>query len=297
MKKHKFHPVLFSLVIIWILSDALLTYFDPLKFSPYFEKNDFEITQLKHPEKTWDKVVFGSSVAINSFNEELSKSGYINAGICYGTVSDIYAMFSKKHINIKSELVLILNDISFYDDLETNPSYIWHKKWYQHYIYFERDRIFPLFDDGTDNILDGKPIISKPEYANADKYYSIGSLSDEELNESNKKMLEKYGSCTVSKDCADNFNDLKKLIKYCKKHDVRLRAVWNPWNPKVPVYDFAKNVKEYADGIFEEYDIEVYDMTDVLPAEYFYDIGHLDYEKGAAYYTEKLDEFLLSQEG
>ena len=104
----KLYPVLFSLIIIWIVSDLTLTHFDPLKYSPYFEKNDFEITQLKHPEKSWDKVVFGSSIAINSFNEELSGSGYINAGICYGTVSDIYQMLSKNIVDIESDLVLIL---------------------------------------------------------------------------------------------------------------------------------------------------------------------------------------------
>lgn len=288
----KLYPVLFSLIIIWIVSDLTLTHFDPLKYSPYFEKNDFEITQLKHPEKSWDKVVFGSSIAINSFNEELSGSGYINAGICYGTVSDIYQMLSKNIVDIESDLVLILNDISFYDGLKTNPSYLWHKKWYQHYIYFERDRIYPLFDEGIDNVLDGKDAVSEPQYKDADKYYSIGALSDEELFESNEKMLKDFGNCTVAKDCSRNFSELKKLIKYCDKNGIRLRAVWSPWNPKIPVYGFAREVKDEADRIFAENNIEVYDMMNEIPVEYFYDIGHLDYEKGAPYFTKKLDEFL-----
>ena len=41
--------------------------------------------------------------------------GYINAGICYGTVSDIYQMLSKNIVDIESDLVLILNDISWYE--------------------------------------------------------------------------------------------------------------------------------------------------------------------------------------
>ena len=295
MRINKFHPVLFLLIALWIVSDVILTHIDPLKYSPYFEKNDFEVTELKHPEKTWDKVVFGSSIAINSFNEQLSQSGYINAGICYGTVSDIYEMLSKNCIDIGSDLVLILNDISFYDGLKTNPSYLWHKKWYQHYIYFERDRIYPLFDEGIDNVLDGKHAVSKPQYKDADKYYSIGALSDAELKESEQKMLKDYGSCTVSKDCSKNFADLKKLIKYCDKNGIRLRAVWSPWNPKIPVYDFAKEVKSTADSVFAENNIEVYDMMNEVPIEYFYDIGHLDYEKGAPYFTEKLDEFLTRE--
>ena len=88
-KSVEFKSFIFILLAVWFLSDAILTKLDPFKYSPYLSKNDFEVTELMHPEKVWDKVFFGSSVAVASFIEDASKSGFVNCGVVYGTVSDI----------------------------------------------------------------------------------------------------------------------------------------------------------------------------------------------------------------
>ena len=263
------------MALIWVISDIVLIKIDP----------------LKHPEKVWDKVFFGSSVVIASYIEEKSNSGYYNVGVDYGTISDIYNMLKKNRINIGSELVVGLNDISFLDSLDTNMTYIWHKEWYQHYIFFTRDKTYPIIESGIKNVLDKKPFLDEPKWANQEKSLYHGNLSDDELKESNESMIERFGDCTI-KDCTKNLADLEKLIKLCKKKNIRLRFIWMPWNPKVPIYGFATETMNEANRIFKENNIEVYNMTNMIEPEYFYDIGHMSYEVGAPYFTYKVDDFL-----
>ena len=294
MKKKKtseFKCFVLILAVLWIVSDAMLTWLDPLKYSDYIFKNDYELTQLRHPEKVWDKVFFGSSVVIASYLEEQSAAGYVNAGVDYGMVSDIYEMIKKGKINIGSDLVIGLNDISFLDSLDTNPTYIWHKKWYQHYIFFERDKIYPLLEQGLNNLLDGKAPFGEPAQTWQTKIVYFGSLSDDELAAGNDSMIERFGGCTLE-DCKRNFADLDRLIEICRKKGIRLRAVWMPWNPKVPVYDFAKRIMDAANERFAQSGIDVFDMTNMIEPQYFYDIGHMSYENGAPYFTNVIDEFL-----
>ena len=133
-----------AIVLAIAVGDLALTYNNFIVNSDYFVKNDFEITQYKHPEKVWDKVFFGNSVVISAYMEDESSKGYVNLGLDYGVVTDLWEMIEKKHINIGSELVIGLNYLTLYDEFETNPTYIWHKKLYEPYAYFERDRFYPM---------------------------------------------------------------------------------------------------------------------------------------------------------
>ena len=53
-----------AVAIAIFAADIALTHTNFIKDSDYFVKNDFEITEHKHPEKVWDKVFFGNSVVI-----------------------------------------------------------------------------------------------------------------------------------------------------------------------------------------------------------------------------------------
>ncbi len=291
-KSYSFKWFALILAVIWIVSDILLTQIDPLKYSDYIKKNDYEITQLAHPEKTWDKVFFGSSVVAAGYDEAKSNSGYYNVGVDYGTISDIYNMIKKGRIDIGSDLVIALNDISFLDSLDTNLTYLWHKKWYQHYLFFTRDKTYPLIETGIKNKLEKKPFLDEPQWKEQGKYIYHGVISDEELEESNQSMLDRFGGCTME-DCKQNFIDLEKLIKICEKKKIRLRAIWMPWNPKVPIYGFAEEVMVEANKVFAEYQIPVYDMTHMVEPQYFHDIGHMNYEVGAEHFTKLVDAFLM----
>ena len=84
--------IILALVLLASLfaADNYLSHSSLIYNSNIFIKNDFEITQEKHPEKVWDKVFFGNSVVISAYMEDKSTSGYINLGLDYGLVTDLW---------------------------------------------------------------------------------------------------------------------------------------------------------------------------------------------------------------
>lgn len=278
------------LLLAVAVSDVFLTYNNFIVPSDYFVKNDFEITQRDHPEKVWDKVFFGNSVVISGYAEEMSNSGYINLGLDYGVVTDLWDMIRKRNVKIGSELVIGLNYLTLYDDFETNPTYIWHKKWYQPYWYFERDRFYPMISNGFSKLLDGKDPLPFA-YARQKKAVYHGMVSESAMTQKLAEYEEEYFNLPLSA-FEENMKALEKVIKYCRRHDIRLRAVWMPWNTKYEMPALLKNVKQQANDIFAEYDIETLDLEKEIPSEYFYDSGHLNYDIGTPRFTERLDSWL-----
>lgn len=285
---------LLLLVLVLLLGDLALTRADPVRYMTSLWRSDYELIALDHPNMTFDRVFFGSSVVIASYIEGQNDTGYVNLGIDYGTVKDITEMLEGGFVTVTGDLVLGLNDISFYDPLPTNSAYPWHRHWYEPYLYFHRDRLGPLVTKGAENLLNGRPFISErfPEQQRA-VYY--GAISGEELQKSEEKMLDQFGRMTPE-DCAENFAALDRLAAYCAGHDIRLRAVWMPWNPRTAVYPAAQTLMDYANQQFARLDIEVLDLTDAVPTEYFYDMGHLDYTIGAPWFTDLIDPWLAEED-
>ena len=270
--------------------DLALTYNNFIVNSDYFVKNDFEITQEQHPEKVWDKVFFGNSVVISSYIEDKSTSGYINLGLDYGVVTDLWEMIEKRHINIGSELVIGLNYLTLYDEFETNPTYIWHKKFYEPYAYFERDRFYPIISDGFDKLLNGQnPLPYK--YLPQEKHVYHGAMSDRALGDAMERYEELYFNLPPEK-FEKNITALEKVINYCNKNNIRVRAVWMPWNPKYRQPELLGQVRAMADEVFLKYNIETLDLENELPTEYFYDTGHLNYDVCSPRFTELIDKWL-----
>lgn len=279
-----------AVVLVLALGDLALTYSNFIKDSDYFVKNDFEITQEHHPEKVWDKVFFGNSVVISSYIEEQSKSGYINLGLDYGVVTDLWEMIEKRHINIGSELVIGLNYLTLYDEFETNPTYIWHKKLYEPYAYFERDRFYPMITDGFGKLIRREnPLPYK--YLPQEKHVYHGALSDLALNDAMTKYEEEFFNQPIEK-FGKNLSALEKVLEYCKENNIRVRAVWMPWNPKYEKPALLGEVRAEADSIFIKHNIEAYDLEDAFSPECFYDTGHLNYDVGSPYFTNIMDEWL-----
>ena len=258
--------------------------------SNIFVKNDFEKTQFDHPEKVWDKVFFGNSVVISAYQEFESTSGYINCGLDYGVVTDLWEMIDEGYVNIGSELVIGLNYLTLYDDFETNPTYIWHKKWYQPYAYFERDRFYPLVTGCFERFINGESV-PPMKYSYQEKAIYHGLVSDTAL----KKKLKDYEKEFFSKpidDYSENLDALEKIIKYCNKNDIRIRAVHMPWNPTFEKPQLVKDVHAKADAVFEKYNVEVLNLEDEFTKECFYDTGHLNYDIGSPAFTKRIDGWL-----
>ena len=282
--------VIMAVVLAIAVGDLALTYNNFIADSDYFVKNDFEITQNKHPEKVWDKVFFGNSVVISSYIEDRSASGYINLGLDYGVVTDLWEMIEKRHINIGSELVIGLNYLTLYDEFETNPTYIWHKELYEPYAYFERDRFYPIITDGFDKLLKGQnPLPYK--YLPQEKHVYHGAMSDRALADAMARYEEEFFNLPTEK-FEKNIEALEKVIIYCIENNIRVRAVWMPWNPKYAQPALLGEVRAMADAVFNRYNVEVLDLENELPAEYFYDTGHLNFDVGSPKFTEMIDGWL-----
>lgn len=279
-----------AIVLAIAVGDLALTYNNFIVNSDYFVKNDFEITQYKHPEKDWDKVFFGNSVVISAYMEDKSSKGYVNLGLDYGVVTDLWEMIEKKHINIGSELVIGLNYLTLYDEFETNPTYIWHKKLYEPYAYFERDRFYPMITDGFDKLLNGEsPLPYK--YLPQEKHIYHGAMSDKMLEKTMENYQDEFFNLPTEK-FSKNVAALEKIINYCNDNNIRVRAVWMPWNTKLEQPELLGEVKAMANEVFDKYNVEVLDMETALSPECFYDTGHLNYDVGSAIFTQKIDEWL-----
>lgn len=282
--------LILAAVLVMAVCDLSLTRNNFIADSDYFVKNDFEITQNHHPEKVWDKVFFGNSVVISSYIEEESGSGYINLGLDYGVVTDLWEMIQKRYINIGSELVIGLNYLTLYDEFETNPTYIWHKDVYVPYAYFERDRFYPLITDGFDRLLNGQnPLPYK--YLPQKKSVYHGAVSDAALAKTMENYEKEFFNLPDEK-FEKNIKALEDIINYCNENNIRVRAVWMPWNSKYEKPGLLHRVRMMAEAVFERYGVEAYDMEDSLPPEYFYDTGHLNYDVGSPRFTKLIDEWL-----
>jgi hypothetical protein len=282
---------LIAVAAMFFAADLGLTAWAPVENSLLFLKNDYEKTILTHGGQTeYNKVLFGNSVIISAFVEEESASGYVNFGLDYGKVTDLLAMLEKGMLKPKSDLVLAMNYFVFMDDLETNPTYPWFRKNCEPYLYFQRDRLSQTFKAGVSKILTGAVM---PLYTELNKSVYYGVLPDEKLDEKIAVYKERYWGLDLT-HYEDNLNALEQLITYCDTHDIRLRAIWMPWNSYIAYPENPAKVNEAVNRILEAGNIEVLDLSDSYPRECFHDLGHLEYNSGAPLFTKEIDEWLVS---
>ena len=285
-------PVLAALAAFIIL-DTLLAAWAPAESLPYFPKNDYEKVVLSHGGVTeYDKVIFGNSTLISSYIEEQSRSGYVNFGLDYGTVSDLYGMLTKGYLSVKSELVIDLNYFVLMDTLDTNPTYPWHRGALEPYVFFQRDRLSPALTAAFTNLLHFRDPLALPQYPDLNRTVYHGVMTDQELAEkiaAHKALFWGLGPDSYKK----NLDDLGAVAKWCADNGVRLRVFWGPWNNDVEMPENPARITAAANAVLAEYGIAAEDMTGCLARKYFYDIGHLNYEYGAVYFTEALDKWLL----
>ncbi len=280
---------LLAFVVVFFLLDlALGLWFRPyIAHSGRFWLNDYELTWRDHPEEVWDKVFYGNSVVISAYREDVSESGYVNLGLDYGVVRDLWEMIEKKQVQIGSELVIGLSDLTLYDKFETNPTYPWHRNWYEPNAYFQRDRL-RLYLESSAKALFG----TQPEtYFYQQKIHYSGSMSTEELAE--KIKTSRYVNLPVE-DFQENMHALERIADYCKDKGIRLRCVWMPVNPEVEISPETRAVCDQVKAICAAKDVELLDLERTLPTECFYDIGHLNYEYGAYRFVEVIDPWLAS---
>ena len=161
---------------------------------------------------------------------------------------------------------------------------------YEPYAYFERDRFYPMITDGFDKLLNGEsPLPYK--YLPQEKHIYHGAMSDKMLEKTMENYQDEFFNLPTEK-FSKNVAALEKIINYCNDNNIRVRAVWMPWNTKLEQPELLGEVKAMANEVFDKYNVEVLDMETALSPECFYDTGHLNYDVGSAIFTQKIDEWL-----
>lgn len=248
--------------------------------------NDYETTCANHPEKVWDKVFFGNSAVIAGYREDQG-GGYVNLGMDYAVVTDLWQLLRQGHLKVGSELVVGLNLFTLYDDFDTNPSYLWHRGALEPYAYFHRDKLLQMTKDTAKALL-GREV---PQRTSWEKILYYGSLSDEALQEKMTGYQEKY-FCLPAEDFQDNIRALDQIADWCDQNGVRLRVVWMPFNPSVERPPLMLELQEQVKLWCAERGIEAADYTDALDETCFHDVGHLNYEHGSYVFTKEVDQWL-----
>ena len=277
------------LAVFLALDTAVHTLFQPyVIFGSRFYLNDFELTRRDHPEEIWDKVFFGNSVVISGYREDVSQTGYVNLGLDYGVVRDLWEMVQRGDIRLGSELVIGLSDLTLYDRFETNPTYPWNQRALEPYCYFQRDKLRMFLEFSSKHLLLGRPLA---DYSGQKKAHYSGTMSSEELAQ--KLATSRYTHLPIQ-DFQENMECLKKLADYCQKEGVRMRCVWMPINPEVEISPETAAVRDQAQSICQDKGVEFLNLERALPVACFYDIGHLNYEYGAYRFMEVIEPWLAS---
>ncbi len=298
----------FGFVILFVLMffgiDTYLTYNNPFVGAPMFAPNDYEVFQYLHKDQKLDKVFFGNSTVISGFDEYSSKSGYKNLGINCGKITDLEAMLKKGHLEVEDELAIGINYLTLYDDFDTDPTYIWHKKWYQPFLYFERDKLSGYMD-GVEKRLDTEhphPFTGyyndykgrKDAYGSSLRETYKGCLSEEELSKKEDIYRQRYYNLPDSA-FDQNIKALGNVAEYCEKQGIELFVLWMPWNPNAEYPEICDRLKDRVEKELDGTQVEIYDFTNEIEAQYFHDTGHIEFENGIPVFTEKFDELVKSR--
>ncbi len=284
----------FFILLAAFFGDLLLAAWAPVERSSLFSKNDYEkIIMENGGSVSFDKIIYGNSVLISSYIEEESTSGYANLGIDYGTLTDLDAMLRKGYLSVQEDIVLMLNYFVLLDTMETNPTYPWHRGLLEPYCYFQRDRISAFAQRALETFISTRSLDGLIRYTDTSRTVYHGVMTDEELDERIAVHRQLYWGQDLS--CyQENLDALERIAVFCEEQGIRLRVIFAPWNSYIDMPENPKAAMEAAREICTQRAVEVLDMTDAVPRKYFHDLGHLNYECGARYFTGVIDEWLHS---
>lgn len=281
---------LIALLLSFLAANGLLETWDPVGRFDVFSKNDYQKTLHDHPEPAWRKAFFGNSSVVAAYDARNSSAGYVNLGMNYGKITDLDAMLRKGLIDVEEELLIGLNLFTFMDDLPTDPSYPWHQKWYEPYLYFYRDKLSAAAEKYAVPLLKGEPLeINLKKLYAKELYY--GTLDDEELGKKIAEYKSKYYVKTLD-DFRNNLNALDDVIGYAKDNGIRVKVLWMPWNSgALPNPDYVDEIKAEVQAKLSAAGIDYTDWTDKFEREHFHDLGHLNFKHGRPLFTKELDQW------
>ncbi|TDF93592.1 hypothetical protein [Paenibacillus piri] len=286
------------LLAAFVLSDLLISAWNPMVSSRRFYKNDFTKTLYHHQWQDRGPVFFGNSSVTGAFIEKDSTSGLVEMGLSYGKLTDLKAIMEQQRYQVEGPLVIGIDVHTMIDSLETDPTYPWFKPWYQPYVYTYRDyfrdsgtELVRQLYKGTVELNRSQLLAYEPRWIDKELYY--GRKPDEELRKKWDDYDRRFGWMTQS-DYKDNLRALEWILQYAKDRQLPLRIVWMPWNKGYALPNYMNGLKQDVNRRLAAYQVPVLDLLQTYEPKYFHDLVHLSRQEGAPIFTKEVDAWLLS---
>ncbi|NHN33923.1 hypothetical protein [Paenibacillus agricola] len=286
------------LLATFVLSDVLVSMWDPMATSRRFYKNDFTKTLYHHQWLDHGAVFYGNSSVTGAYIEEQSKSGLIELGLSYGKLTDLKAMLEQQLFHVENQLVIAIDVHTMIDSLETDPTYQWFKPWYQPYVYTYRDY---MRDSGSEAVrqlyqgmleLDSSKLFAyEPRWIDKELYF--GRKPDDELKKKWDDYEARFGWMSQP-DYKDNLQALDWILRYADEHKLPVRVVWMPWNPGFPLPKYMPGLQADVQSRLSGHQVPVLDLLSTYDPALFHDLVHLSRAEGAPVFTKEVDAWLQS---
>jgi hypothetical protein len=286
------------LLAAFVLSDVLISMWDPMVTSRRFYKNDFTKTLYHHQWIDHGPMFFGNSSVTGAFIEKESKSGLIETGLSYGKLTDLKAILEQQLFHVEGRLVIAIDVHTMIDSLETDPTYQWFKPWYQPYVYTYRDY---FRDSGTEVVrqlykgtieLNGSELFAyEPRWIDKELY--LGREPDDELKKNWDNYEKRFGWMSQH-DYKDNLQALDWILRYTDEHKLPVSVIWMPWNPAYPLPKYVPGLQQEVNQRLAAYQVPVLDLLKKYEPPLFHDLVHLSRQEGAPVFTKEVDAWLQS---
>ncbi|WP_307436437.1 hypothetical protein [Paenibacillus sp. V4I3] len=287
LKKNSF---VLGLLLAFVVSDLLISWWNPMDSSRRFYKNDFTKTLYHHGWSQSGPVFFGNSSVTGAYIEEKSEAHLVEMGLSYGKLTDLKAILSNNLYQVKDELVIGIDVHTMLDSLETDPTYQWFKPWYQPYVYTYRDYFRDSGEEFARNLRKGS-LAYEPRWIDKELY--PGRKDDAFLKTKWTDYDKRFGSMTL-KDFQANLDALQWVIQYANKHQLPLRVIWMPWNKDYADPPYVASLMQEANRQLQAANVPTLDLLHKYDPRYFHDLVHLNREEGAPLFTKEVDTWLKS---
>lgn len=287
------------LLAAFMLLDTSVSLWDPMSTSRRFYKDDFTKTLYHHH---WDRsgpVFFGNSAVTGAYMEDKAQSPLVELGLAYGKLTDLKLILQKHKYDVEDQLVIGIDAHTMLDQLQTDPTYPWFKRWYQPYLYFYRDYFKDSGKELVQNVWAGAKRgeldlhTYEPRWIDKELYF--GPSKPESLK-ADWERYEKLFNWMTLDEMRDNLSALDWIIAYTHKQQLPLKVVIMPLNPD-PAYPqpgYWKPLKEQLGQTLKAANVPVLDLSDSYTADKFHDLVHLNREVGAPQFTREVDVWLQS---
>lgn len=288
-----------SLLAAFLLTDWLVARWDPLVHSMRFTKNDFTKTLLDHNWTDSGPVFYGNSAVVGAYIEDEAQVPLIEMGLAYGKITYLREILEEPWFHVQDQLVLGIDVHTILDELDTDPTYPWNRKWYQPYLYAYRayfqDTFTKTVKQAYTSLRQGKPEEMLDHQPWLDKYLYFGQKPKDEIDADFNKYEQLFNWMGME-DTRQNLNALEWVLDYVDEHQLDFKVIWMPYNPDYPLPHYMTEFMKEANILLEERQVPVLDLVSRYDSIYFHDVVHLNREQGAPLFTREVDEWLLSLE-